>query len=899
MTETTLTLPGAMKQAMASHQAGDLTSAETIYQKIVAAKPDHFDANHLLGMLNYQRGRHEEAERFLTRALEANPQDATAHCNHGVILRELRQSHQALASFEKAIAIKSDYADAYYNRGNALRDLARLNEAVASYDRALLLKPDYAKAHNNRGISLQDLARPEEAITSFDNAIALKPDYVEAYNNRGNTLIELKLFDEALASFDKGIVLQPHNANAYKGRGVALQHLKRFEEAIANIDEAIAQKSDYAAAHCARGNLLRTMLRLDEAVASYDRAIALATDSAEAYTGCGFTLLLLTRHEEALISFDHAIRLRPDSNELHFHRANALVTLRRLEEALISFDRALDRTAICTISAGASTLSGANINSEALATTPTPRSAEAYNNRALVLLDLSRNQEALASCDKAIEVGPHYADAYNNRGYILKSLGRHSDALASFETAFSLKPDHDFLVGSIVHTKMQICDWSDLDARIGKLFEAISKGNNAGQPFQILGLSNSLLLQQTAAKIWAKTVYLPNKAIGHITRRPRRSRLRIGYYSADFKPHPLAYLTAELFERHCHSRFELFAFSFGPNTADHMRQRLQASFDRFLDVRSKSDREIALLSRELEIDIAVDLGGFTRDSRPNIFALRAAPIQVSYLGYPGTTGAEYIDYLIADRTLIPEPNQKYYTEKIAYLPDTYLVNDSTRPIADRTFTRAELGLPEDGFVFCCFNNNWKITPEIFDCWMRLLERISGSVLWLLEDSATAARNLRAEAENRGIDSNRLIFAKRIPVAEHLARHRVADLFLDTLPYNAHTTASEALWCGLPVLTRIGDAFAGRVAASLLNAIGLSELITSTPAAYEGLAIELATKPEKLSEIKRKLASNRLTKPLFDTQLFTKHIEAAYTSMYELYQADLGPDHIYVPRRPLG
>jgi predicted O-linked N-acetylglucosamine transferase (SPINDLY family) len=348
-------------------------------------------------------------------------------------------------------------------------------------------------------------------------------------------------------------------------------------------------------------------------------------------------------------------------------------------------------------------------------------------------------------------------------------------------------------------------------------------------------------------------------------------------------------------EQRLRSQFEVNAFSFGSDTGDYMRRRLETAFDRFIDVRKQSDRHVALLSRELGIDIAVDLGGFTTNSRTNIFSMRAAPIQVSYLGYPGTMGAEYIDYLIADRTLIPESDQKYYAEKLAYLPDTYLVNDSTHPIAGKTFTRAELGLPKDGFVFCCFNNNWKITPEVFDCWMKLLERISGSVLWLLEDNATAAGNLRREAENRGIASGRLIFAKRIPLPEHLARHRVADLFLDTFPYNAHTTASDALWSGLPVLTRIGEAFAGRVAASLLNAIGLPELITTTPQAYEGLAIELATNLEKLAEIKRKLASNRLTTPLFDPQLFTKHIEAAYTTMYELYQADRSSDHIYVAR----
>ena len=302
-----------------------------------------------------------------------------------------------------------------------------------------------------------------------------------------------------------------------------------------------------------------------------------------------------------------------------------------------------------------------------------------------------------------------------------------------------------------------------------------------------------------------------------------------------------------------------------------------------------------MLARSLEIDIGVDLKGFTEDARTNIFAMRAAPIQVNYLGYPGTMGADYIDYLIADSTVIPASYRPHYTEKIVYLPNSYQPNDRKRQISDKMFTRSELGLPQEGFVFCCFNNNYKITPDVFDSWMRILEHVEGSVLWLLEDNEIAARNLKKEASVRGIDPDRLVFAPRMALPDHLARHRMADLFLDTLPYNAHTTASDALWAGLPVLTQIGETFAGRVAASLLNAMHLPELITTARDAYEALAVELATNPAKLASIKRKLTDHRLTTPLFDTELFTKHIEAAYTTMYERYHADLPPDHIYVPQ----
>jgi predicted O-linked N-acetylglucosamine transferase (SPINDLY family) len=326
-----------------------------------------------------------------------------------------------------------------------------------------------------------------------------------------------------------------------------------------------------------------------------------------------------------------------------------------------------------------------------------------------------------------------------------------------------------------------------------------------------------------------------------------------------------------------------------------MRVRLKGAFDKFIDVRNMSDRDVAVLARGLEIDIGVDLNGFTGDARTSIFAMRAAPVQVSYLGYPGTTGADYIDYLIADPMLIPAAHRAHYTEKVVYLPNTYQPNDRKRQISDKGFTRSELFLPQEGFIFCCFNNNYKTTPDVFDSWMRILGRVDGSVLWLLEDNEIAVRNLKKEASARGIDPNRLVFAPRMTLPDHLARHRVADLFLDTLPYNAHTTASDALWAGLPVLTQIGETFAGRVAASLLNAAGLPELITTTRDAYEALAIELASNPAKLASIRQKLSDNRLTTPLFDTTLFTKHIEAAYTAMYERHQAGLPPDHIHVPQ----
>jgi predicted O-linked N-acetylglucosamine transferase (SPINDLY family) len=350
---------------------------------------------------------------------------------------------------------------------------------------------------------------------------------------------------------------------------------------------------------------------------------------------------------------------------------------------------------------------------------------------------------------------------------------------------------------------------------------------------------------------------------------------------------------AELFELHDKSQFELIAFSFGPKADDEMRRRIEKSFNRFIEVGDKEDIEIAELSRNLNIDIAIDLKGFTKDSRVGIFSNRAAPIQVSYLGYPGTMGADYIDYIIADKVLIPIESQAFYLERVVYLPNSYQVNDRRRLISDRQFTRQELGLSENAFVFCCFNNNFKILPETFASWIGILKAVDDSVLWLFEDNQWAKENLKKEAQKYGLDENRLIFANKLPLDQHLARYRQADLFLDTLPYNAHTTTSDALWAGLPVLTLIGESFASRVAASLLNAIGLPELITSSREEYQAVAIDLALNTKKLLDIKLRLTKNRLTTPLFDTPLFAKNLEAAYIKMHERYQADLKPDHIFI------
>jgi predicted O-linked N-acetylglucosamine transferase (SPINDLY family) len=473
-------------------------------------------------------------------------------------------------------------------------------------------------------------------------------------------------------------------------------------------------------------------------------------------------------------------------------------------------------------------------------------------------------------------------------------MKRSVEALVSFDRVLSLDPHCRGVQGMRTFVAMTICDWREIESAGRRIEAGISNDLPLSAPLPVLAFFDRADLQHRAAQIWARAECRTAGTLPPIVPRIAAEKIRVGYFSADFREHAVAMVTTELFESHDRSKFEIIAFSFGPETGDDTRLRLRRTFDQFIDVNGMPDREVALLARSLGIDIAVDLGGYTAGCRPKIFAWRAAPIQVNYLGYPGTMGARFMDYLIADRVVIPESQRCHYDEKIIYLPHSYLPNDSTRGISDADFTREQFGLPPSVFVFCCFNGPYKITQDTFAGWMRILGRVPGSVLWLSQTSGPAAQNLRQEATRLGVSAERLIFAERMPsLADHLARHALGDLLLDTLPYNAHATAMDALWSGLPVLTRVGSSFAGRVAASLLKTIELPELITETAGQYEDLAVELAANPQRLADIRRKLAVNRLTTPLFDTRSLTRHLETAYTMVLERRLAGLQPDHTIV------
>ena len=553
------------------------------------------------------------------------------------------------------------------------------------------------------------------------------------------------------------------------------------------------------------------------------------------------------------------VAAHPDYANAHNTLGTALVNQGRHKEALASFLAALR-------------IDGGHV--------------EANNNAANALSTLGRAEEAIAYLRRAVEIDPQLADAHQNLGLVLHSLQRHEEAAASFARAVELAPRMPYALSNLVRSTIAACRWQDAAPRIAALRAQVREGQVPATPFVVVTVSPSPEEQQRCAALYVRdTLQSPPSAAPRVT---AGKKIRLAYVSADFHEHATAVLTARMFELHDRAQFEVIGISCGPDDGSPMRKRLVQAFDRFADVEDKSDAEVLRLMREQPVDIAVDLKGHTKGARLQVFAQRAAPLQVNYLGYPGTLGAPFFDYAIADRVVIPKEEERFYTEAVVALPGSYQVNDATRPIAERTPTRAAMRLPENGFVFCCFNNNYKITAEVFDAWMRMLGALPGSVLWLLEDNKDARRNLERAAAARGIAPARLVFAERLSHWDHLARHRLADLFLDTLPYNAHTTASDALWTGLPLVTCLGTTFAGRVGASLLHAVGMPELVTRTLPEYQALALKLAKDPGGLNETKEKLDRNRLTQPLFDTARFTRNIEAAYRRMWEIQQRGEAP-----------
>lgn len=755
------------EKAVALHDEGRLQEAQALYETVLRAQPDRFEALCRLGILHLQQKRFDEAERLLHRAVNVDPKSADAQHALGCALMGLGHAGDAIEHLHIAIEQRSDFAEAHNNIGYAFQIIGRHDEMMAHYQLALSIRPQYAEARNNVGNGLHVLGKSEEALAHYEAAIGIRPDYAEAYWNIGNAL--------------------------------------------------------------------RALGRIEEAVLRYRTALRLRPNFAEVYNSLGSALHQLGEHEHAIIEFEKALRVRPDYLDAFINLGNTFRSMGRLEQAIEQYDSALS-------------------------------------------------------------IAPTSIDALNNRGAAQQQLQAYEAAWDSFQATLKLDAYNAVAMSGLARAAAAACDWQRTAQLSREMVPQVTDAELAIDPFTFLHYSGDAALQLNCARtfiqnqlpampppLWKNGIW-------------RNDKIRLAYLSAGLHQHPTAFLSVELFEIHDRSRFEIVGISTGPEEDSAMRKRIVRAFDRFHDLRADSDRSIAELINSMQVDILVDRSGYTTNARPKVFASRPAPIQVNYLGYPGTLGADFYDYVIADPTVLPFDQQKFFSEKIVHLPDCYQSNDSKRAIALSSMTREQAGLPADGFVFCCFNNTAKITAQIFDIWMRLLLQVPQSTLWLLGDSGVTTKNIRREAASRGVDPGRVVFAPWIEPDVHLARHRLADLFLDTLPFNAHTTASDALRMGLPVVTCYGESFAGRVGASLLKAVGLPELVTESLQEYEALALRLALEPPLLRAFRDRLEENRLRKPLFDAIRYRDHIEAAYGEMWQIWQRGEKPRSFAVAAR---
>jgi protein O-GlcNAc transferase len=814
-------LQSMAQQAVAFHQQGNLAEAEKLYLQILEADPALFGPRYYMGVLRLQQGRSDEATTYLADALKVFPRDMGALMHYGMALRAT-------------------------GRGAA---------ALEQFDQVLALQPNLAEGHFNRAIALADLQRFELAVEAYDRALVLQPEFISAMVNRAAAHAALNRFDDALAGYDRALRMQPGNVVAINNRGLTLRTMRRLPEAVQAYEQALAVAPDYADARYNLGIALLDLQRSAEALAAFDAVAPLRPRDAELLNNRGVALWNLGRPAEALASLDQAVAVEPGFAEAWGNRGLALKDLARLDEALAAFETVVRLS---------------------------PENAVGWNSRGSVLRELKRYDEAVESYGRAIALRPSYAEALNNRGYTHWAHRLdYAPALADLTRALAIDPEHPYAQGEILHLKMYGADWSDFDARKAGIEAGVREGLRVARPFMFQAVSDSPADLQACSRIWARDKYLDVPSAPHDREaRQGHKKIRIGYVSGEFREQATAILMAGLYEAHDREKFEIVAVDNTGPADDAMRKRLEQAFDRIIDISTLSDEAAAAAIREAEIDILVNLNGYFGKPRMGVFARRPAPLQVSYLGFPASLGASYIDYILADGIVIPADEHASFDEKVVTLPGSYQVNDNKGRAIAKAPTRAEAGLPETGFVFCNFNNAYKLTPSTFGSWMRILKAVPQSVLWLLESRPPFAENLRRAADAQGVDGGRILFAPDRAPPEHLARLSLADLFLDSLPYNAHTTASDALWAGVPLLTLRGKAFAGRVAASLLTAAGLEELITETPAAYEALAVKLAADARALQTLRGKLQTNRAICDLFNTGKTTRAMEAAYTQMWQ-------------------
>ena len=601
------------------------------------------------------------------------------------------------------------------------------------------------------------------------------------------------------------------------------------------------------------GNAYLQTKKFDLAIDFYKKTISLDQNHFNAYNNLGGTLLTLGRYKEAIEIFKKTIKIKPDFSDAYSNLASCYHNLKQYDDSILNYNKAI------------------KLN---------PKNFAAYNNLGSTYKEINQNENAINNFNIAKKINPDYYIAYNNLGNHFQEIKLYEDAIKNYKKVVELKPDFKFAIGKLMHAKMRISYWHEYEEHLDNLINSLKKKNKTITPFPFLSLIDNPEYHKTNAEIYSKEQFIGPKKEQLERKIIKNEKIKLGYFSPDFRDHPILHLTREIFQFHNKSKFEIYAFSFGPKEEYENLEEVKGFFTKFIDIRNMSDQEVANLSQEIGIDIAIDLCGFTAWNRAKIFFFRAAPIQINYLGYPGTMGSEFMDYIIADKTVIPENEKINFSEKVAYLPNCYQPNTKIDSLIEKDFSRTDFNLPEDAFVFCNFNSSYKITPNIFNVWMNILKKTPKSVLWLLKSNNAACENIWKTAEKIGIDRNRIIFAERLPHYDHLKRIAHADIFLDTFPYNAHTTASDTIRMGVPIIALMGKSFASRVSSSILNQVNMKELITTNTEDFQNLAIDIATNKNKLKKIKDDLKNSLSNSSLFDSVKFTKDLETLYQKILD-------------------
>ena len=858
-----------IEEAIILHKKGKLTEAESLYKSILKDSKNNFEITHLLGIIKIQLKDFKEAIGWLNKAILINSNNHSVFNNLGVCYKELKEYPKALSCFKNALNIKPDYAEAYNNIAIIYRHLEKYNLAIENYLKAIQLKSNYAEAYNNLGIIYLRTKEFQKAEEVLSQATKIKPDYAEAFYNLGNVYKNLENYEESIKFFSLACKLKKNYHEAYNDLGIVYLNQEEFNKARDLLNEAIKIKPDYAEAYNNLGIVYLSLKIFESSKNSLNQAIRIKPDYAEAYNNLGMLYFKLKEYENSKNNIDKAILLKKDYGQAYISLGSYYESIENFKEAEVNYKNAIKL-----------------------------KEKKGFNNLGILYLNQGRHDDAEKIFNEIIKLKPKNAETYFLRSLVYANSGKPYLALEDLKKSFKLKPEfynQQDKIYNLLTTQNKICDWNDYKKISTKLITSLHNDSiNDINPFGLLTFSDSIELVKKVTQEKIKDLSLKIIQTKFNIIKDINKKIRIGYYSPDFKDHPVGYILSELFDYHDRDRFEIIGFSLSPdsNTNNKIKDKIIKSIDKFIDFSNKDHPSIINESKKLKIDIAIDLAGFTAFNKIKAFIKRVAPIQVNFLGYPGTIGP-HNDYIISDLEIISKEKQNFYFEKIIYMPNVFLPS-FTKFSPDFDSKKKDFELPEtETIVFCNFNNHGKITPTIFNCWMRILKKVNNSILWLLDGDNYSRENLKREAKKRGVEPNRLLFSKREDYYSHTKRYKFCDLFIDTFPYNAHSTASSCLVSKVPLLTIKGETFQSRVASSLLKDLGMNELICSNIEEYENKAIFIASNPLELKRIKNKLQNSLFSSETFNTRRYCENLEKGYHQIYKRYAEELKPENIFI------